>query len=112
MKYNLSKNDVIGYVQSILMIILGTAVLAFGAAIFLIPFDLVTGGISGLAIVVERVLPFDLSIDFYLTLFTWGLFFMGLVFLGKSFALKTLVSTVFYPILFSLFYNLYRHMPD
>ena len=109
MKYNLSKNDVIGYVQSILMIILGTAVLAFGAAIFLIPFDLVTGGISGLAIVVERVLPFDLSIDFYLTLFTWGLFFMGLVFLGKSFALKTLVSTVFYPILFSLFYNLVEY---
>lgn len=50
-----------------------------------------------------------MSIDFYLTVLTWGLFALGLIFLGKNFALKTLVSTIFYPVLFSIFYNLVEY---
>lgn len=109
MKLQLTKHDIINYTKSIILIIFGTAVLAFGAAIFLVPFDLVTGGVSGLAIVLQKVIPFDLSIDFYLTILTWGLFILGLIFLGNDFALKTLISTIFYPLLFTLFYNLVEY---
>lgn len=84
------------------MVVLGTAILAFGTGIFIVPFDLVTGGMSGLAIVMVKVLPWNLSIDFYITFLTWALFFVGLVTLGKAFALKTLVSSFLYPIVFSL----------
>ncbi len=106
MQLKLSKHDIITQLKNFLVIIFGTAVLAFGAAIFLIPFDLVTGGVSGLAIVLQKVIPIELSIDFYLAILTWGLFILGLIFLGKSFAIKTLLSTVFYPVLFSFFYSL------
>jgi len=106
MKIKISKRELISQLKNIFQIILGTAVLAFGAAIFLIPFDLVTGGISGLGIVLQRVIPLDLSIDFYLTVLTWGLFVLGFAFLGKNFAIKTFISTLFYPILFTFFYNL------
>ena len=84
------------------MVVLGTAILAFGTGIFLVPFDLVTGGVSGLAIVLEKVLPWGLSIDVYITSLTWALFFVGLLTLGKAFALKTLISSFFYPVVFSL----------
>ena len=80
MQLKLSKHDIITQLKNFLVIIFGTAVLAFGAAIFLIPFDLVTGGVSGLAIVLQKVIPIELSIDFYLAILTWGLFILGLIF--------------------------------
>lgn len=106
MTLKVSKHDILNYIKNLILVIFGTAVLAFGTAVFIVPFDLVTGGVSGLAIVLEKIVPFALSIDFYITALTWILFFLGLIFLGRGFAIKTLISTVFYPILFALFYNL------
>lgn len=106
MKIKLSKYDILNYGKNIFMIMIGTAVLSFGTAIFLVPFDLVTGGVSGLGIVLEKIMPFDFSIDFYITVITWLLFALGIIFLGTNFAIKTLISTIFYPIFFTLFYNL------
>ena len=47
-----------------------------------------------------------LSVDVILAIITWALFFVGLVVLGKSFALKTLISTIIYPVGVSLFMKL------
>ena len=44
--------------------------------------------------------------DLYITIITWVLFFIGFIILGKSFAIKTLISTIVYPIVFSLSYRL------
>ena len=109
MNIKISKRDMLTYMKNIIIMIIGTAILAFGTAIFIVPFDLVTGGVSGMAIVLEKLIPFDLSVDFYITLITWVLFFLGLFFLGKGFAIKTLLSTVFYPWLFTVFYNLVEY---
>ncbi|MBQ9166300.1 MAG: YitT family protein [Oscillospiraceae bacterium] len=87
---------------NVFLVVIGTAILAFGTGIFLVPFDLVTGGISGISIVLEKVLPFPIGIDFYIAVITWLLFFLGLITLGRSFALKTLVSTIVYPPVLSL----------
>lgn len=106
MKFNLTKQDVLHHSKNIFLIIFGTAILAFGTAVFIVPFDLVTGGISGLAIVLNKVIPLALSMDFYITFLTWFLFVLGLIFLGKGFAIKTLLSTIFYPVFFSFFYDL------
>lgn len=91
--------------KSMLLVIAGTLVLALGTAIFIIPFDLVTGGISSIAIILNKILPF-LTIDLLITLVTWTLFFVGLFSLGKGFALKTLISTIVYPIGITLFSRL------
>ena len=61
---------------------------------------------TGLAIVLAQWLPFDVGIDFYISILTWLLFLTGLIFLGRRFAAKTLLSSVFYPIFFSLFHAL------
>lgn len=103
----INKFDLIKTVNSIFLIIAGTLILAFGTAIFILPFDMVVGGVSGLAILVDAVLPFEfLSIDFIITILTWVLFFIGLIVLGRDFAMKTLISSIVYPIGISLFLRL------
>lgn len=107
MKNKSKKREVLRYIKNILLVIAGTLVLSFGTAIFILPFDLVTGGVSGLAIVIHRLLPAEIvSIDTIITVITWALFLLGLIVLGKSFALKTLISTVIYPLGVSLFLKL------
>ena len=92
--------------KNTLFVVLGTSILAFGVSIFIIPFDLVTGGVSGIAIILHRALsfsPFLASVPttVYASVINWVLFFLGFIFLGKSFALKTLVSTAVYPLALS-----------
>lgn len=94
-------------IKNTLLVIFGTTVLAFGTAIFIIPFDLVTGGVSGIGIILHRLfsgieLLSELSTAFYASVANWLLFLLGLIFLGRAFALKTLVSTAVYPLALSL----------
>ena len=105
MTLNLTKNDVWRYIKNFILVVVGTGVLAFGTAVFLVPYELVTGGVSGIAIVLDAFLGDTFSLhlgeDLYITALTWILFLLGLIFLGKNFAAKTLVSTIFYPIIYA-----------
>ena len=107
MKINFTKSEILTTLKNVLLVIAGTLVLSFGAAVFIIPFDLVTGGISGIAIILNKIIPIEfLTVDVIITITTWLLFFAGLFILGKSFALKTLISTIIYPLGVSLFMKL------
>ena len=96
-------------IKNIGLTVLGTVILALGGAIFIIPFDLVTGGMSGIAIVVNNIIP-SISVNLIITVLSWGLFFAGWIILGKHFALQTLISAIVYPIAISLFSMLIK--PD
>lgn len=87
---------------NVCLTVIGTTLLAFGTAIFVVPFDLVVGGMSGIAIAVNHLVP-SLSVDLIITILTWSLFLLGTVILGKSFALQTLISTIIYPPCVTLF---------
>ena len=105
-------------IKNVFLIILGTASLALATAAFLVPFELVAGGISGLAIVINSLLGGGfLSVEIIITVLTWISFFAGLIFLGKSFALKTLLSSALYPLLVAIFIerglsDSFRHFLD
>jgi uncharacterized membrane-anchored protein YitT (DUF2179 family) len=78
-------------------------VLAFGISMFIFPFDLVTGGISGIGIILSKAtahIPVLSAIgpDTYSSVVNWILFVIGFFLLGRSFAMKTLLSTIFYPV--------------
>ena len=110
-KGNWNEDKMKGYelmqtIKNIALTVAGTIVLAFGVAVFIVPFELITGGVSGLALIFEAAIPLELSVDVYVTILTWSLFFLGLFILGKDFALKTLISTIVYPIALSLFLRL------
>ena len=99
----INKIDLRRSIRNTLLVIIGTMVLSFGVGIFIVPFELVTGGVTGLCIVIKHALfgvPFfgELEISVYVAVLNWILFALGFIFLGKAFAAKTFVSTLFYPI--------------
>ena len=103
-KLNLKdKKELLSAVKSTGLVLLGTFVLAFGIEMFIFPFDLVTGGISGLGIILEKLLGniaifSKITAEIYSSLINWVLFGLGFFLLGKEFAAKTLISTLFYPL--------------
>ncbi len=119
---NHTKSEILLQLKNFGLVVLGSLILAFGCAIFIEPFEFVTGGVTGLSIVIdelfgspEYIIPGVGKIELTNILvyaITIGLFFLGLIFLGKDFALKTLVSSIIYPVSFHLFgllvkYNLF-----
>lgn len=98
-----NKKEWIRFTKNMGFVLLGTFVLSFGIAMFIFPFNLVTGGISGIGIILHECLGeigflSKIGPEEYSTVVNWILFFLGFLLLGKSFAAKTLVSTVFYPL--------------
>ena len=91
----MDKKRVLKLVNNYVAIILGTFLLAFGSVIFLTKAELVAGGVSGIAIIIQHFV----SVQIYdylvagLTIFFW---LIGLIFLGKDFALKTALSSLLY----------------
>ena len=102
-----TKQRIINTLKNFSLVILGTVILAFGTAVFIIPFDLIVGGMSGFAIIIDKCIPFEfITIDLIITVMTWILFLIGFLVLGKTFAMQTLVSTIFYPPMITLFSKL------
>lgn len=103
----MKKSDILNTAKNTALVVIGTLILAFGTAVFIIPFDLIVGGMSGFAIVIDKVVPFEfVTVDLIITVMTWSLFLLGLAVLGKSFAAKTLISTVIYPPFITIFSKL------
>lgn len=90
-----------GGVKELLVVILGNVILAFGVTAFILPNDVLTGGLAGIAVALEPI--FHLEPTMVINVMTVLLFFVGLLFLGKRFAVKTIVSSICYPLLISLF---------
>jgi uncharacterized membrane-anchored protein YitT (DUF2179 family) len=105
----LSKKKIYAWISKNALVIIGTIILAFGSAVFLVPFNLVMGGTSGIAVIIKSIFSdgtspetAEMYVNIAVAVITWSLFFIGLVFLGKDFAAKTLLSTIVYPLAFPL----------
>ena len=107
MKKKYAKQDILSTLKNVIYVIVGTLILAFGTSLFMLPYDLVTGGVSGYAIVLSQIIPPELlSVELIITVLTWLMFILGFIVLGKSFAMKTLISTIVYPLGVALFSNI------
>lgn len=95
------RRKILRAVGSVLVIMGGNTLYAAAVALFVIPLGLITCGTTGLALFINRMTGF--SITWFTYLFYGGMFLLGLIFLGRRFALTTLVSTVWYPVVFMLF---------
>lgn len=91
--------------KSLTFILSGTLLSAFATAVFIIPFDLVVGGVSGISIILNKILN-QIPTDTFISLLSISLFIIGIFTLGKKFALKTLCSAILYPIAVSVFSSL------
>lgn len=102
-----SKMDIYRHICNGFLVLLGSVLIAFGTAIFFTKLNIVAGGLSGIGIIFQNFLgdygPGGQIIDIVVLIATWTLWLIGLIFIGKNFALKTLISSLFYPIALTLF---------
>ena len=70
-------------------------------AAFVLPNDLITGGTTGIALILEHY--FGLPIGLSVAIFNIVMFILAILILGKSFALTALISTFYFPWILSQF---------
>ncbi|HLV49656.1 MAG TPA: YitT family protein [Erysipelothrix sp.] len=85
-------------------IIIGNLLLAFAVAFFIIPNDILTGGVAGVAIALSPLL--NISVETIITSMMVICFVLGSFFLGKDFALKTIASSILYPVFLNIMSSL------
>lgn len=89
-----------------ILVVFGCIVLGFSTSTFLTKNSIVSGGLSGIGIIVQQLV--DPTQEFMVVdIVVWGssigLWLLSLFTLGKQFALKTLVATVLYPVSLTIF---------
>ncbi len=81
-------------VREYLMIAVGVFIVALALHFFYFPANLAAGGISGMAIILERLFPV-ISKPTYILFFNLVFFLIGFLFLGKVFGAKTIFASFF-----------------
>lgn len=89
-----------------LFITLGILITSFSFSFFLEPFDLVIGGVSGLAIVLKSALGINPSV--IILVLNALLLVVGLFLLGKDFFVKTIYGSLLFPLFIEVFSVLYK----
>lgn len=88
-------------IKNFLLIIVGTAILAVSVEYFILPFSILSGGVAGIAVALEPF--FHINETLFANCAVLILLVLGRIFLGREFALKTLVSSLAYPVFTTLF---------
>lgn len=101
MNKNISVKKILEAGFNIFIILLGNTVLAFAVAAFVIPNNLISGGSTGLALLVNHA--FGMDITLFVSIFNPAMFILGFILLGKKFALTTLISSFYYPFILGVF---------
>ncbi len=76
----------------LLYIILGSLLTALGIALFCGPAKIVSGGVSGIAIIFHHTLGFDTGLS--ILLLSLPLFFLGVAIFGRQYGYKSLLGTL------------------
>ncbi len=85
------------------MISLGIVIMVIGFYYFLLPSDLVAGGVSGLGLAFNKF--FNFKISYTVFAFNFVLLFIGLLFLGKRVFIKSIYGSILFPLVLFLFEN-------
>ena len=88
-------------IKKFLFIVFGNALLAIGGAAFVVPNGLISGGVTGIGLILQNF--FHLPVDIGVMIAEVALFLLGAAVMGKAFAATIILSTVLYPTFFSLF---------
>lgn len=84
-------------IKNLIQITIGCLILAFSVSVFVLPFNILSGGVAGLAVALNVLINIDSTIIINVLMII--LFVVGSVFLGKKFALSTFITTILYPLM-------------
>lgn len=89
------------FLGQFLLITVGTGIVATGTYFFKFPNNFSFGGVTGLAVVLAKVLPYSPSTLTFI--FNMALLLVGFVFLGREFGAKTVYTSLLLSVLLALF---------
>ena len=95
MKRRKIDNPKIEKILEYIYILVGSAFVAIGFNLFLLPNRVASGGVSGISTILDATFGFEPA--YVQWAFNIPLFIAGVVFLGKQFGFKTLIGTIFVP---------------
>ena len=96
-----TENKNVRSVRTFVIIILGNMLYALIVKLFLLPGNLMTGGTTGIGLLVKRYT--EISLAGFVLIFNLIMLAAGFVLLGKKFALTTVISSLAYPIFLEVF---------
>lgn len=86
--------------RHIMLLAVGNLLLAMASSWFLLPSHVISGGVNGIAVILEKV--FNLEPMMVINILIIACFLLGVLFLGREFAVKTAASTLLYPLFLQL----------
>jgi uncharacterized membrane-anchored protein YitT (DUF2179 family) len=105
----LDKKKVVKETKDILLVLLGCFVLALADALFIMPCNIVNGGVDSVGVIINYYLKpifnFDFT-DIVIGVSQTLLWIIGLFFLGKRFSFHTLLGSLAFPAFYSLLLRL------
>ncbi|GIP41117.1 membrane protein [Paenibacillus sp. J31TS4] len=87
-----AKMSIAKLLQRVFFLLLGSAIVSVGLEIFLVPNNIIDGGITGISIMLSHILNIKLGI--FLTILNVPFLFLGYKQIGKTFALSTLLGVL------------------
>ncbi len=80
-------------VKSYIIITIGSFFVSLGTMLFLIPHELAAGGVTGMSMVINNVLPY-ISVGFLMIILNIILFIIAFIVLGNKFGAKSIYSSL------------------
>lgn len=100
MKRNVKTLRKVNKYEQYLMITYGIIIMSAGFHYFIIPADLVTGGVSGLGLAFNKL--YDIPISYFVLVFNGFLLILALLFLGKKTFLRSIYGSFLFPVVLFL----------
>ena len=82
-------------IQKVSLFIIGTFLSALAFNLFLAPYNIVTGGISGVSLVVSKFYKIDISL--FVLILSLSFLFLSLILLDKKSTLRTVAGSLLFP---------------
>lgn len=83
------------HIKNAVLLVMGNYLLALAVGIFILPYNILSGGVAGIAIALEPL--FGIDPNLMINVLVIGLFIVGALILGKNFAVSTAFSSFLYP---------------
>ena len=105
----MERNNLYEMIMDCIVILLGNFCIAVAVAFFVIPNKLLVGGTAGIAVALNAF--WNIPEELVINILIYSLFIVGTIVLGKKFFLKTIVSTIVYPVLLAMAGDFYDIIP-
>lgn len=105
MNGKLKTNKALNILLNAVVVVFATALYALAVELIIIPSGLVTGGVTGISILLSHF-NFPLDISYTVLILNVALFILGACFLGRHFVIVTGAGSILYPIFLNVFERL------